>query len=355
MNMLSRYLQVVILISMAALWYLEPLSAGQERARATDCFPFESLPGLLRERAEQLLLNALDSEALYTIAADIKPMSSGIGPINAPPPYKDPIICLLGMLIFGAGLAIVRWHKVRRSNWTVLIAMSCFFLLFIGWLRISTLARRNVDELDEIMRTWRCGGEVSGGLFRYKAVYKGKHPMEVMVFNHPLLTNVLTARADVFATLGLSSSSSPPAILHAVDSADQSIRFRGFGLLFGYPSEAVEFFVAADVQQRTTGKFIERDRVSLPTFHMFLGEGRFIYVVPKGQSRTDVDRALAARVQPVFDEYLKRRVRYIHGSSGTGVLSLVREWFDDGNGDVRPSHAWRRAYASNQGLPSLPQ
>jgi hypothetical protein len=32
----------------------------------------------LQGRAEQLLLNALDGEALYTIASDIKPMSSGI-------------------------------------------------------------------------------------------------------------------------------------------------------------------------------------------------------------------------------------------------------------------------------------
>jgi hypothetical protein len=47
-------------------------------------------------------------------------------------------------------------------------------------------------------------------------------------------------------------------------------------------------------------------------------------------------------VQPVFDEYLKRRARHIQNSSGAGVLSLVREWFDDGNGDVRPSHAWLR-------------
>jgi hypothetical protein len=348
MNMLSRYLQVVILISIAALWFLAPLSAGQEHARAADCFPFESLPDPLRERAEQLLLNALDSEALYTIAADIKPMSSGIGPIKAPPPYKDPIICLLGLLIFGASLAIVRWHKVWRSNWTVLIAMLCFFLLFLGWLRTSTLAHRNVDELDEIMRMWRCGGEVSGGLLRFKAVYKGKHPMDVMVFNHPRLINVLTARADVFAALGLTSSSSPAAVFHAVDSADRPIRFRGFGLLFGYPNEAVEFFVAAAAREQATGEFVKRDFVSLPTFS---GEGLFVYAVPKGQSRTNADRALAARVQPVFDEYLKRRTRYIHGNSGDGVLSLVREWFDDGTGDVRPSHAWRRAYASNQGLP----
>jgi hypothetical protein len=44
-----------------------PIDAGQTRAAAKDCFPFESLPGPLRERAETLLLSALDGEGLYTM------------------------------------------------------------------------------------------------------------------------------------------------------------------------------------------------------------------------------------------------------------------------------------------------
>ena len=42
-----------------------------------ECFPFEDLPAEQRKRAEELLLKALDGEALYTIVGGIKPMSSG--------------------------------------------------------------------------------------------------------------------------------------------------------------------------------------------------------------------------------------------------------------------------------------
>jgi hypothetical protein len=62
--------------------------------------------------------------------------------------------------------------------------------------------------------------------------------------------------------------------------------------------------------------------------------------VPKGQVRTEANRTLADRAQPVFEEHPKRRGRYIRDDSGADVSSLVREWFDDGNSDVRPSNAW---------------
>jgi hypothetical protein len=195
----SRWLWMITIAMTMLLWALLPASAGQTQSAAADCFPFESLSPPLRARAERLLLNAFDGEALYTIAADIKPISSGILSIEV---------------------------------------------------AIDTHDRREVDELDEIMRTWTCGGEVSGALLRFKAVYDGKRPMNVTVFNHPRLINVITSHADVFSALGISSSSSPLAVFQAVDSADRLLRFRGLGLLFGFPDEAVEFFVAADVPRR---------------------------------------------------------------------------------------------------------
>lgn len=51
-------------------------AAGQTVGRS-ECFPFERLAPEKRERAETLLLKALDGEALHTIAGDLKPMSSG--------------------------------------------------------------------------------------------------------------------------------------------------------------------------------------------------------------------------------------------------------------------------------------
>jgi hypothetical protein len=285
------WLRTITFITTALLWELQPALAAQKQLAAADCFPFESLSPPLRARAEGLLLKALDSEALYTIAADIKPMSSGIFSIEVP---------------------------------------------------INARNTREVEDLDQIMRTWACGGEVTGGLYRFKAVYNGKRSMDVFVFNHPQFIKILTTHSHVFAPLGISSSSKPADILNAVDSANRQLRHRGLGLLFGIPVEAIDFFVAADARQQVTGNSVKRDFVMLPTFLTFQGEGLFAYAVPKGQSRTDADRVLASRVQSVFDEYLKRRSRYIHGNSSAGVLPLVRDWFNNGKGDVRPSNAYRQ-------------
>lgn len=282
----------LVVTAMAALG-VHAVDARQAAFTAEQCFPFERLPDRLRARAERLLLTALDGEALYTIASDIKPMSSGILTLEV-----------------GAGQA--------------------------GLLEVA--------DLEEIMRAWSCGGEVSGGLHRFAAVYDdGRRPMDLMVFNHPRVGDVVARRSGVYGPLGLAPETPPLAVVQAVDRAARTPRFLGYGYLFGYPDAAVEFFAEADDRQQQTGAFVERDFISLPTFR---GERHFVYAVPRGQARTDADRVLAERVQPVYDDYVARRARHIKDDTGAGVLALLREWFDDGRGDVRPSHAWRAVEAA---------
>lgn len=317
----------------------ESSSAGQERMQAADCFPFESLPDPLRQRAERLLLNALDSQALYTIAADIKPMSSSFNPIDEPHFYDMPGVYILGLLIIITIPAILRWRNVWRSNRTVIVTTSGIVMLSLGLFRISVIASRNADELDQIMRTWTCGGEISGSLYRFKSIYDGTQQMDIYVFNIPRMAKTIIEHSSLFAAIEVSSSSSALDVVRNVNRADRATVHRCNGLLFGYPEDAVGFFVDAEKHMQATGERVERDFVSLPTF---LGDHYYSYVVPKGAGRSNADRILAARVQPVFDEYLKRRARHIRDDSGAGALSLVREWFDDGAGHVRPSNAWRR-------------
>jgi uncharacterized membrane protein HdeD (DUF308 family) len=47
-----------------------------------------------------------------------------------------PVIYLSGVLLFVAGLAIVRSHNVWARDWTVLITLSGWFLLALGLLRM---------------------------------------------------------------------------------------------------------------------------------------------------------------------------------------------------------------------------
>jgi uncharacterized membrane protein HdeD (DUF308 family) len=47
-----------------------------------------------------------------------------------------PVIYLSGVLMFIAGLAVVRAHNVWTRNWTVLITLSGWFLLALGLVRM---------------------------------------------------------------------------------------------------------------------------------------------------------------------------------------------------------------------------
>ena len=47
-----------------------------------------------------------------------------------------PVVYLSGVLLFVAGLAIVRWHNVWRRDWTVLITVCGWGLLVLGMVRM---------------------------------------------------------------------------------------------------------------------------------------------------------------------------------------------------------------------------
>lgn len=277
---------LIVLIFASTGWV--PAAAPQQSYAATDCFPFESLPAALRTRAETLLLKALDGEALYTIAADIKPMSSGI----------------IGIQI-----------DVARPD------------------------TADADALRTIFSTWTCGGEIRGTLHHFAAVYDGKRPLDAAVFNVPRMRRLVRDRIAFFGPYGLSAESDPLETLMAVEHDPTTARLRGYGYLFGYPDYAVDFFVQASDSQKAGGPFIERDFISLPTV---LGERHFVYAAPKGHQLNAADLQLRTAVQQVFTDYAARRARHIRSGSAAGVLPLVREWFDDGHGDVRPSNATRR-------------
>ncbi len=286
-----RLLAVAAALVAAAL---APLGAGTSpRAQsapafpAAACFPFESLPVDLRGRAEALLLKALDSEALYTIASDIKPMSSGFASLQ---------------------------------------------------IDVASPDLADAEALRQILAAWTCGGEIRATLHHFAAVYNGKRPIDAVVFNIPRLRALLNGRAAFFGPYGLSPSADPLEALMAIEYDQTSARLRGYGYFFGYPDYAVDFFVEASDSQKATGTFVERDFISLPAV---AGERRFVYAAPKGHQLNDADRTLRARAERVYAEYVARRARHIKDGSAAGVLRLLREWFGDGRGDVRPSNAWR--------------
>lgn len=261
----------------------EPAPPATPAVACDECFPFEQLPLPLQARAEELLLTALDREALYTLAADIKPMSSGFVSLSYPTGEAPP----------------------------------------------------ELDDLRQIFAVWTCTPELSAGLQVFHQTFEGLTYADGVVFNTPQVAATVEQFAEVFTAIGVAADDPAMTIVDAVDADPTTRRFRGYGHLFGYPTHAVDFFAEAEEQEAMTGQFVERDFIHIPTFES--DEGRFVYAVPKGHTENAEDAALRAQAAPVLARYAKLRAENI-GDGKPGVLHLVRGWFDDGDGSCSPRH-----------------
>jgi hypothetical protein len=261
-------LLLVVLLAPAA-------TAGVPRAC---CFPVESLPADLRPLADELLWRLLDSEAVYTLAGGLKPVSDGFWQARFP---------------------------------------------------ADQATTPEVERVRAALGAFRCGGEVVAGVYVFDAVYDGKRSASAVVAHRPSLDVLLARRADVFAPLGVAPGANPQRVMEAVDRAPRATRWRAFGLLFGYPEHAVEFFVAAGESEKAGGGFVKRDFRTVPTWAT--DTGRFVYAVPKGSPERPEDVALKAAAAGPFATYSWRRPLY-HGAGKPGPAVLVRDWFDDGTG-----------------------
>lgn len=249
-----------------------------------ECFPFESLPPALRAGSEAMLLKALDTEALYTIVGGLKPLSSGFSSFK---------------------------------------------------IKVDAPDLQEIEQARTMLSAWRCGEDLHAGLHHFARVYEDDKTKEKIrftegfVFNVPSLREKLRQHAAYFGPFGITPNAHPLEALMAVEYSANGPRWRGYGYLFGFPLSAVDFFVDAGLSQEQTGKFVERDFYSIPTFKA--EKQQFVWAVPKGQAETEADRMLKHRAAPILAEYKTRRARYI-GEGRRGVVELLRDWFDDGRG-----------------------
>lgn len=264
-------------------------AAGVPRA---ECFPVERLPADLRPEAERLLLRALDSEALYTIVGGLKPISSSF--------YSARI-------------------SVDQPDWT------------------------ETERIRQILSVFRSGDEISASLQPFWRVFEDRRSLDAFVFHRDSVRTTVAAHPGVFAFWGVSPSSDPVQVLMALEVDGTPRRSTAYGLLFGYPRHAVDFFVASEWSQRRTGKFVERDFLHIPVFER--PTNRFVYAVPKGHQPNAADEELKRRAAPILAMYREMRSQYI-GDGKPGVVQLLRDWFDDGTGRCSPATALRKAQAA---------
>jgi hypothetical protein len=268
-------------------------------------FRLASLPRKLQAEARTTLQDLLDHEGLYTVFSDLKPMSTGFWSTRYPEAEGEPVA---------------------------------------------------VQNMRQILATFRIEQHITAGVLVFDKSYEGTRFAEGFVANLPVLKRLLQQHAEFFQSLGLNPHSSAQEIIETVDRAEPAKRFRGFGLLFGYPQHAVDFFVTAQQQQQETEKFVERDFFHVETFSQ--EKGAFVWAVPKGHIPNDDDLKIQTQAKVVLDRY--RQLRNIWSENALPLETLVNYWLQpsptieqvayrdrsDYRRSVRPFAKWRTALSA---------
>jgi len=222
--------------------------------------------------ADSLALRMLDGEGLYTVTSGLKPVSDGFWQTRLPAAQDT-----------SAEVEAVRRH--------------------LGSLPL--------------------GHDLEAGVLVFATPFDGKRTASAFVAHKPALRALIARRPDVFGPLGVAPGSSPQEVMERIDRGPRSARWRAFGLVFGYPEYAVEFFVAVGEEQARNGKYVARDFVNIPTFGG--DRGRFVYAVPKGHTERGEDHWLKAMAGPILTRYRAWREVYLRDQK-LGAVELLRNW-----------------------------
>jgi hypothetical protein len=274
---------------------VSPVATTQPGEQRIEVFPgYEQLSATDRDRADSLIAFALDHEALYSLMADLKPISS-IGFSLSFPLGKD---------------------STQQDGQHDVVNVSAD--------SVQTLIRdleswyRVVDALSF--------GDYQFMLLPFRQVWDGKRNMQVLLCRADLIDDLLEEQAPFFAQWGFVPGTDPAVLLTAIEFEDKHDRFRSYGYLFGYPRHAVDFFVEASLEQEETGEFVSRDFFQIP---VYAGEkGYFTYAVPKDYETGSRDSLIYNSAQKVLEEYRELRPQYLDKQGNLEAIELYRDWWN---------------------------
>lgn len=238
---------------------------------------------------DSILQEGLDGEALYTILASIKPMSSVAGfyfPIGNPDSNTrlDPEI----LTHDSTRVYLAKLQRIQQA--------------------LNTL---NIPDLEFVLTPYR------GGYSKNKAI-------QVNVIRISSLDSLLGARQSFFGQFGLMPGADPAVVLTVNEFEKRYERLRGYGYLFGYPDYAVDFFVQASFVSDSTGTHVERNFFQIPTFSR--DEGNFVYAYSKDHQPSGIDTALYERATEVLAKYKAVRSNYLRADSTLMSLQLIKDF-----------------------------
>ncbi|MEM6474408.1 MAG: hypothetical protein AAF802_33045, partial [Planctomycetota bacterium] len=179
------------------------------------CFPLESLPEASRALSKRLLLRTLDSESLFTLVGDLKPISEGF---------------------------------------------------FSTWFEVEPAETVELSDVRLALSAWKCGEHFEAGLLPFQNLRENQRYASAWIASRPALDSMLKRHSGYFGGLGITERSTAGELLLRIEGSKQrDERWRGFGLAFGYPDFAIDFFVNAGMHYAETGEFVERDFRHYPT------------------------------------------------------------------------------------------
>lgn len=264
------------------------LSLSTPAAAQQRCFDFAALAAPTRSTAEAMLLAASDGEGLYTLAGGLKPVSSDLGGVTIP------------------------MDSTARAS-----------------------ALDSLSRLRAAASALRCG-ELEAHVLEYAATFARPdgtryRSADTYIVHRASLRREIQRQRVFWDSIGVTAETPAADVIDRVERAPRAQRWRGYGYLFGYPKEAVDFFVEAGEQQARGGEFVRRDFRRIETFRKYPErEGApptlssFVYAVPLNAPESDADRALRAAAAPIHQAYVERRARFL-GPQGSGIAALWRE------------------------------
>ena len=272
-------------------------SSLTQSSRSTDTRPFpgyERLSDLDKTRADSLLVQALDHEALYSLMGNLKPMSS-IGFALSFPLGKDStqtdgqqeVVAVQADSIQTALAELQSWNRV-----------------------LTALSFNNYQFL----------------LVPFKRVWKEKRNLQILLCRTDLLDSLLVAQAPFFAQWGFVPGTDPAVVLTAIEFEEKHDRYRAYGYLFGYPQHAVDFFVEASQQQQQTGDFITRSFFQIPVHAR--EKGHFTYALPEDFQPLPLDSTKYYQAVDILERYRQLRPQFLNEKGSLQAVELYRNWWE---------------------------
>jgi len=226
---------------------------------------------------QQLFAEALDTEALYTLVGGLKPMSTGFW---------------RGSLDTDAPDAVGSVRELARVR--------------------AALSPLRDDTYYADVQAFATSREE-------------KRHLEAYVVHRASLSAMIAREAAFWSPLGVTPCTHPAEVLAVVDRMAKAERWRGYGLLFGYPNYAIDFFVEANRRSAEAGSEVgpgkDREFLHIPTFKS--AKARFTYAVPLGHSFNEADRILATQAAAILHVYAAERQRLIEAASPAAALKRL--------------------------------